>query len=117
MSEHFSCNFLADGYLESKTGPKRVNAPTPEASLRDLFNHIGFAPVEWLDSPGALLFIQPEQANNENNQNTGHNRGQDTRKLVQHILCLPDDRGGSAVVFLYMPSDKAFQGVFQTFPP
>ena len=92
-----ACIFSPDGYAINKMDAavqqhNRVLERTSEHVTCSLV----YAPGEWLDSPGASLFVQPEQANNKNDQDTGHNHGQDVSEVSRHRHHLLSLQSGSA---------------------
>ena len=82
----------------------------PVGRTSELFAQF-YAPGEWLDSPGALLFIQPEQANNKSNQDTGHDCGQDVPEVSTHRHHLLSSQSGGATHWDFVLCSKKKQVV------
>ncbi len=84
-------------------GPRGADTPPAlERTSENLVVSFDYAPERMAIPSGAFLFIQSEQTNNQDYQDTGHNCDQDVREVLRHrhhLLSLRSVRCAPAALY------------------
>ena len=89
------------GTSDAKRAGLCGNTPRPVERTSELLRLFDHAPERMALPSGASLFIQPEQADNKDNQDTGHDSGQYVREVLRHRHHPLSSQSGGAPRFFF----------------